>query len=218
MTLNSKAIKDFPKRLMMSSCGCPDECNPECGFFARAVHAIGRFVMFKIYYPVESFYRRTKERLSRSLAYARFGWLNYDFDMAYVWHLFEFKLKRLRKCLQNGHSIQEPEDMKALDELIKIVRRLGMGRYDSKYYRRHDKRWGKIESRTEPAYYDKNGKVLTYKWISWRTKCPENAPEKLKKQERKDMKKVWENAEKDRKKDIMRMGELLVKHGLRFWD
>jgi hypothetical protein len=56
---------------------------------------------------------------------------------------------------------------------------------------------------------------LTYSWISWRKNCPENAPEKLKKQERADMKKVWENAEKDRVRDLERMAELLVKHGLK---
>src|SRR5208282_968600 len=112
--LNSKALKDFPKRTMMSLCGCPDECEPECGFIGKVFHSIGRFIMFKFCYPVESFYRRTKERIGRSYSYARFGWLNYDFDMACAWDLLEFKLKRLRVALKNGHAIQEPEDMRAL--------------------------------------------------------------------------------------------------------
>jgi len=216
--MNSKALKEPRKLLMMSSCGCPDECDPECGYVGRFFHAIGRFIMFRLYYPVESFFRRTKERLGRSYDYARFGWLNYDFDMARVWDLFEFKLKRLYKCLENGHAIQEPEDMKALREFIKTVRRLGRGCYEDKYYKLHDKRWGKLKSRTEPASYDKNGKVLTYKWISWRKNCPENAPEKLKKQEIKDRRKIWENAEKDRVRDINRMAELIIKHGFKWWD
>lgn len=214
--INSKALKDFPKRPMMSLCGCPDECNPECGLVAKVLHSIGRFVMFKLYYPVERFYRVTKERTSRSYAYARFGWRNYDFDMACAWDLFEFKLKRLYRCLQNGHAIQESEDMKALLELIKIVRRLSRGRYEDKYYKLHDKRWGKIESETIPNY-DENGKITTYTWNSWRTKT-KDASDKVKKQERKETKAIWKNAEKDRVRDVKRMGELIVKHGLRFWD
>ena len=214
---NSKALKELRKRSFMSSCGCPEECEPECGLVGKVFHSIGRFIMFKICYPIESFYHRTKERLGRSIAYARFGWLNYDFDMSCAWDLFEFKLKRLRVALKNGHAIQEPEDMKALDELIKIVRRQARGNYDSKYYCEHDRKWGKIESRTEP-YNNKNGKHAGSRWISWRTKCPENAPEKLKKQERADTKNVWENAERDRVRDLERMSELLVKHSQRWWD
>ena len=214
---NSKALKETPKRLMKPVCGCPDECDSECGFFGNILHTVGRFIMFKLFYPLKSFYDITKERIGRSYSYARFGWLNYDFDMACAWDLFEFKLKRLHKCLETGNSIQEPEDMAALKELIKVVRRLGRGNYDRKYYRRHDEKWGKIESRTEPWTNDK-GKHMGSKWISWRTKCPENAPKKLKDKERRDTRTIWKNAEKDRVRDVKRMAEIIVKHGLRFWD
>lgn len=216
MTLNAKALKDSPKRPFSSECGCPEECGTEHGRIKKILYSIGQFFMFKVYYPLESFYTRTKERIFRSYDYARFGWLNYDFDMSCAWDLLEFKLKRLRKCLQNGHAIQEPADMAALDEFVKIVRRLGRGNYDRKYYRAHDRKWGKIESRTEP--WVENGKRKGSHYFSWRTKCPENAPKKLKDQERKDNRKVWADAEKDRVKDIERMGEILVKSGLRWWD
>ena len=114
MTLNSKALKDSPKRPFSSECGCPEECGTEHGRIKKILYSIGQFFMFKVYYPLESFYTRTKERIFRSYDYARFGWLNYDFDMSCAWDLLEFKLKRLRKCLQNGHAIQEPADMAAL--------------------------------------------------------------------------------------------------------
>ena len=167
-------------------------------------------------WPITDNYRRTKERLSRSLAYARFGWLNYDFDMACAWHLFEFKLKRLRKCFKNGHSVQEPEEVAALNELIKIVKRLGLGSYENKYYRQHERKWGKLESRTEPWIRD--GKEMGSQWFSWRTKCPEDAPQELKDQERADTRTIYENAEKDRVKDLEKMCKILIEFGQSFWD
>ena len=93
------------------------------------VYGIKKYLIW----PVTDNFRILKERTKRSYDYARFGWLNYDFDMACAWDLFEFKLRRLYKCLENGHAIQEPEDMKALRELIKIVRRLGYEQYDRIY-------------------------------------------------------------------------------------
>lgn len=213
---NSKALKDFPKRFMSLPCGCPDECYKECGFIGKVFHYIAYFFLFKIYYKIESHYHRTSERLSRSIAYARFGWLNYDFDMACAWDLFDFKLRRLYKCLVNGNAVQEPEDMKALRELIKIVRRLSCDRYENIYYRQHEKRWGKLQTRTEP--WIQNGKNMGSSWHSWREKCPEDASEELKAREINDMKCCWENADKDRIRDLERMKEILVKHGQNFWD
>jgi hypothetical protein len=168
-------------------------------------------------WPITDTYRRTKERVLRSYDYACFGWFNYDFDMACAWHLLEFKLKRLRHCLRNGHAVQEEEDMKALSELIKIVERLGKGDYEGKYLDQHDKVWGKIQSRTTPNYDDK-GKVVTHTWHSWRKKCPENAPKKLKDKERKEFRACYEKAEQDRTKDALRMADLIILHGRNFWD
>lgn len=181
-------------------------------FFKNLIYQFQRFCIW----PITDNYRITKERLIRSLQYARFGWFNYDFDMAYVYYLFEFKLKRLLKCLENGHAIQKPEDMKALRELIKIVRRLGMGRYDHKYHILHDKKWGKIESKTTPNYNDE-GKVTTYTWHSWRSGT-KDVNEKVKKQERKEYRALYQNAEKDRVKDIERMAELIKTNSLSWWD
>lgn len=216
--LNSKALKESPKKFMKSLCGCPEECDIECGYIGMVFHPIMRFMMFKLYYPVIDSFHRYKERIGRSLAYARFGWLNYDFDMACAWDLFEFKLRRLNKCLETGHAIQEQEDMNALQELIEIVKRQGDGTYEEYFLDEHDKKWGEIETRIEPASYDKKGEVLTYSWHSWRKNSPENGPVKLKKQERKEYRACYTEGEKLRVKDIKRMGEILIKFGLVWWD
>ena len=202
--LNPKTLKPKKFRWMYA-----DETKSLLG---NVVYGIKKYLIW----PVTDNFRILKERTKRSLAYARFGWLNYDFDMACAWDLFEFKLRRLYKCLENGHAIQEPEDMKALRELIKIVRRLGSDQYDRKYLRLHNKKWGKIEHRTVP--WIENGKSKGSEWITWRKNCPEDASEQLKKRERNEFKCCFEDGEKDRVRDIKRMSELLVKSGLRWWD
>ena len=111
--LNPKTLKPKKFRWMYA-----DETKSLLG---NVVYGIKKYLIW----PVTDNFRILKERTKRSYDYACFGWLNYDFDMACAWDLFEFKLRRLYKCLENGHAIQEPEDMKALRELIKIVRRLG---------------------------------------------------------------------------------------------
>jgi len=205
MRLNSKTLK--PKKFRWQ---WEDETK---SFWGNVWYQIQKY----LYWPVTDNYRIYSERLKRSWAYARFGWLNYDFDMSCAYGLFEFKLKRLHKSLGKGCSIQEPQDMDALKELIKVVRRLRIGNHDRKYHRRHNNKWGRLLTRSTPNH-DENGKVKTYTWHAWREKCPENAPKKLQNKEMKEFRACYEMGEKDRVKDLERMAELLVKHANSWWD
>jgi hypothetical protein len=174
---------------------------------------------FKMYvlYPPLDFYTRYKERISRSLAFAKFGWGNYDYDFGNVWHLLYFKLRRLKNALENGHAIQDEEDMKALGELLRTVKRLRSKWYERPYWDAHDKKWGKLESKTEPCTFYEDGSVKTYQWISWRAGT-KDASKKVKAQELRERRKGDKLAEKDRLRDIERVGELIRKHSHRWWD
>lgn len=211
--LNSKALKEPKERFLKLNCGCPKGLKHNHGFFINICHKILSFVMHKVYYPTENFYKWNKKRIKRSYDYARFGWDNYDWNFAYVYALLEFKLKRLHKTLEKGHSIQEEKDMKALKDLTKVVRRLRKNGYDNWYYRSHDRKWGKLESRFEPIPGETSSR-----WISWRVNRPENASDEVKQQERDELKLIWENAEKDRRKDIDRLAYILKEHADKFWD
>jgi hypothetical protein len=218
MSLKSKALKEFPARLLREECGCPKRAKHDHNFLYKAGHKILSFFMHEIYYPVESFFRRHKERISRSYAYAKFGYHNYDFDFSYVYQLINFKLKRLYKALENGHAEQDPEDMKALRDLTKLVYRLSRGRYEDKYLRQHDKKWGKLQSRFEDIEEKDSSKSKYSKWITWRDKCPENALEETKANERAEFKKCYDLGEDDRVRDIGYLGNILIHHGPSFWD
>lgn len=215
--LRSKALKSLPKRLMSEDCGCPVRPNEEVSLVHRVFHLVVRFVLFKIYYPVEGFILTSKERLGRSLAWAKFTYYNYDFDFTYVYSVMAFKLRRLEKCLTNGYAIQEDEDMAALREAIEICDRLHVNDYDDKYHEEHNKKWGEMPKwDSVPEDLDKNGKPLTYRVIF---KDRANVKtEEDKKQETKEFLECYEKGEQDRLKDIDRLAELLKKHSISWWD
>lgn len=201
----SKALKGLPRRL---------DLELKKDKFTKMREKISYAFKMYLYYPVDSFISRYVERISRSLAFAKHGWMHYDFESAYLYDLMAFKMKRIYGCLENGHAIQEEEHMAALKEAIAICERLFKGEYERPHYDKHDEKWGEMESNHIPEY-DANGKILHYRWESWRPKAVTPAQ---KKKERADLKKVWQNGEKDRQADLDRLNEILKKHEPAWWD
>lgn len=205
---NSKALKGFPYKKLRNR---KEEENPVKEFFSKIFTSIQYF-----YWDVESFFHRYKERIGRSFDYARFGWLNYDFDSAYMFHLMEFKLKRILDCLLHGHAVQDKVNIDALKEAIKIVERLGSSHeYDDKYHEAHSKKWGRIKSKHIPIEFDKKGKPTLYRWETSRknVKTP-----KQKEQERKEFMECVYAGERDRLADHDRLNEIFKKHERGWWD
>jgi hypothetical protein len=168
-------------------------------------------------YPIESWYHRYKERISRSWAFAKMAWLNYDFDAHTIWEILEFKLKRVLNVLENfAHLEQQDEDLLALKEAIAICGRLHADDYDMIRHAEHDKKWGELPDwTTKPSTFDAKGKVLTHEIIMGERPLvtPEN-----KEQERKEFRESWEKAAEDRKADIDRLALLLKNHLQSWWD
>jgi hypothetical protein len=211
--INSKALKgDFTKY----SCGCAVD-DEKRGFFRNLLHkCVHKFFLFVVYYPIESFFTRLVERIGRSVSWARFTYLNYDFDSAFLYSVMSFKLNKLHKCLENGHAVQQTEDMEALKELIAICDRLFSGNYDDKYLDQHDDKWGKLPRMKFKPLKDEKGKVKHYKLLpSTRKKVK---TKKHKAQERIEFRRCFELAEQDRKSDIDRMAEILKSHATHWWD
>lgn len=168
-----------------------------------------------VYYPIESFFIRYRERIGRAIAFAVFSWANYDYDFAYTYSLMAFKLKRLHKGLINGCAEQHEEDIGALLEAIQICDRLNDKDYDSKYTEIHNKRWGKLEiKKDEVASRDKDGKPLSYYFTTSRKLVNDVNKE----QERKEFMECFDNGEKDRCTDIDRLATILKQHSLHWWD
>jgi hypothetical protein len=119
--------------------------------------------------------------------------------------------------LENGHSVQEKEDMDALQELIKICGRLRRGRHDRIYHKLHDKKWGKMPPWDTKPYIEKDGKYKGSSTIIFKDR-PNVKNKKQKEQERKEFRRCYDLGEIDRCADIDRMAEILKKNGPNFWD
>lgn len=207
--LDSKALKALPRRV---SIDCEEKSPTYLGKIAQTISQAFRSYL---YYPVDSFFSRTYERVSRSLAFAKHGYMHYDFESAYIYDLMAFKMKRVYKCLKNGYGVQKKEDMRALKEAIKICERLFHGNYDDKYHEAHNKKWGNIRSKHIPRRFDEKGKVTHYEWKTWRPKVKTVAQ---KEKERAEFLQTWQDGEKDRLADLDRLNEILKKHQMAWWD
>ena len=204
---NTKAIKGFPYGKRKKERKNPNK-------LMKIIFIVLDFIKYR-YWDVESFFSRYVERIKRSTAFAKMGWLNYDFDSAFLYVVMEFKLRRIEQSLKNGMGVQEKENMDPLKELIKIVGRLGNGNYDSKYHDIHNKKWGNIKTKHIPRDVDKNGKVTTWTWETSRKNVKTQEQEK---QERKEFLMCFELGERDRLADLDRMNEILKKHAPTWWD
>jgi hypothetical protein len=203
----SKAIKGIPRKVALDY-----QDKPET-FLSKISQVIATAFKRYIYYPVDSFISRTHERASRSLAFAKHGWMHYDFESAYLYDIMAFKMKRIYKCIKNGQAIQDDKDMKALKEAIAICERLFNGEYNYKYYKAHDKKWGKMNTVHIPEY-DENGNIKHYCWENSR---PKAKTDKQKEKEVADLRQIYVNEEIDRKADIDRLAEILKNHEPSWW-
>lgn len=163
---------------------------------------IGDFYI-KVRYFLPDLYSILRERIGRSLAYAKFGYLNYDFDGQYVYSLISFKLKRVKKCLENGHAIHEECYMKALDEAIKICDRLYSDTHEDVQMELLSQKWG------EPEF------VFTPKFESKRKNRVTKEDENL---YMLDLVAAYDKGEENRKKDVERLAEIFKTSLPGWWD
>lgn len=174
-------------------------------------------ILDKTYYKIMSEVRCFIERLGRSLAFARMAWLNFDFDFSYLYKVMYFKMERILKVLENGHLEQDKEVIDSLKEAIKICKRLCENNHDSKYFKLHDKKWGRLGLKLISGKNSLGEPAGTGSMFSPRRKL-KNATKEVKHRERKEFLACMENGEMDRKADIDRLAVLLKEHSLTWWD
>jgi hypothetical protein len=164
------------------------------------------FTGFSFLYDIESFYQTYKERIERSIAFARIGWLNYDFESQYLYDLMAFKLKRVLYTIETyGHHVEDSDNMDALRESIEICNRLFVNQYEDQYLDKHDEKWG----------------PLTYSKFSPNESIFKRANAITKEQKELELIEFMEcdqKGQEDRSKDIYRLAQLLDKHQASWWD
>jgi replication fork clamp-binding protein CrfC len=201
----SKRIKDKPYL------GSQRTEKPKTRFHYYCYETIDYIV--DIYHKIRGNILSKYEALLRSIDFAKFGWKNYDWDSAYIWDVMIFKMERLEKCLKNGHLEQNPENLKALRSAINACKRLRAEEYSKPYFKEHDKKWGKLKTKTKKM--DSDNPYSLYSWVSYRDKAK---TKEQKEQEYKERMEIYKKEEMDYIDDIDLLCGLFKDHFKSWWD
>lgn len=136
---------------------------------------------------------------------------DFDFDGHSLFAIIEYKLKRLEKCLINGHAHQDTKDMKALKLAIRLAGRLKEDKYDEVGYDRHVKKWGEAKRWFELSEINKD--LKTWKASRPNVKTPEDE-----KQCSDDLRAFYEESYARAKKEEKYFYNILHKHLRNLWD
>ena len=97
--------------------------------------------LISAFWPIVRIYRK----ICRTLAFARLGWNNYDWDHAYLLEVMIFKMKRMQKaCFEEGHHVPEKLPEQSLRLAIKLGEKLLKDDYHY-HSTLHSEKWGELE-------------------------------------------------------------------------
>lgn len=186
--------------------------NIECWFNYNIFTKFYRYITYTFW-----------ERLARSIAFFKLGWLNYDFDSHYIHELILFKLKRLYHCFvkYGHHSTDCPNykpKMKSLSLVIKLLERYCSDNsydYYSKPIDRHDKKWGKLNSKSIPYQQDEDGYIRSYSYITYRDNVLTSED---KEQEKKEFLEAYHRTEERQERDVRLALSIIAKYHRHWWD
>lgn len=177
------------------------------------------------YSTVERWFRSKYEMLGRMCFWAWKMRYSYDWDGHYVYDLLYDKLDRMQKtmssdgnCVWNS-SPEEPEyeTMRKLIRAVELVKRIkdrDAHRYLEEFHQAHEEKWGQLESNfLNPAPEDKreNGTIVRM----WRKNA---TTEEEKKQERLELRAIWNTDHEAREADKKELFDLLRDELDNWWD
>lgn len=162
------------------------------------------------------------KKLSRALAFFKFGWNNKDWDCGFLHELVLFKLKRMQyEFIYHGHHSEDCENykpkMKSLALAIKLLDRYTSpgNKYYTKYIDKHDEKWGKLEFKDYPSEVDKDGYVRSYGIFMDRKNV---LTEEDKEQQRLEFLAAYESDEFRRERDLRIVYQIITKYHQYWWD
>jgi hypothetical protein len=156
---------------------------------------------------ISTFFRRSK----RLYHWSKFMWTNWDFDSHSIFPLLEYKLKRLEHCLNNGHAIHEPKDLKALRIAIKLCKRISDEYHETKVYSWHERKWGELKTWFTPYDGDKDLFIMNFA-------RPKANTDQEKAEERADLMKRHEIIEPWLARDTRNLFNIVQKYYRAWWD
>lgn len=189
---------------------------------SKEMFAENRFIE-KIY-DIYHYCRYTfPERLGRSIAFFKLGWLSYDFDYMPLHEAALFKLKRMLYCFENyGHHAETCENykpkMKSIKLAIKLLEKYCKNDY-TRFYDMHEKKWGKSTCDFVPV--DVEGNIVPKeeaKYFKFNSSRPNAQTEEEKAQERKEFLEAYNADEREQEKHLRWAYAIITKYHRYWWD
>lgn len=161
----------------------------------------------RFWYKIYRFFRAVR----RSIAYARFGWNNHDYDHSYFLDALRFKLQRMYAYLvKETNTKQEKPVLQSLRLAVRLAEKLTNDDYHY-FLDQHDKKWGPAEMETTPAEDGFKGSLVTFK-------RPKATSKKKIAQERKEFRQAVESDEQIRARDARWLFSIMEKYYQHWWD
>lgn len=172
--------------------------------------------LVEIWLDIVCFFESKLYKIKRSLAYAKFGWNNHDFDSIFLFDLILFKLKRIKKeCMEDVDQEVSTAQLKSINIAIKLIERLIEKPYGYTFARDHDAKWGELMCRRVPYSFDEEGKPDSYKVELKRARVTNDDERE---QELKENREVMYIKEKLEKQDVRRLLRIIEKYHDSWWD
>lgn len=195
--LNSKAIKDFPDSKPRSKLY---EWWIETPVYETYHHFVYKYIRNPLF-QIKRLYQWYTHVFREN---------DYDFDFHGIFAIIEFKLKRLRQCMVNGHAVLDPKEMKAISLAIKLAGRLKEDSYDSVASDRIEAKWGEWRSWFTP-YGDEGCSTMHSTYANIKT--PEDEL-----QCHMDRRASYIATDKKTKREERNLYDILHKYGRSWWD
>jgi hypothetical protein len=160
---------------------------------------------------IRSFLRKVK----RSFDFAVHGWNSYDWDYGYLLELIEFKLKRMKKEIDNGHHVPDKTTNQSLRICIKLLKKINFRDYHY-FMDLHNKKWGDCEwvwHRT-----DEEGKEIPNGASRVEFKRPNAVTEEEKAKEREEFRIAYKLDDAQRERDVRWLFNIMAKYHQCWWD
>lgn len=160
--------------------------------------------LVELFWPIVRIYRK----VARSLAFAKLGWNNYDWDHAYLLTLMVFKMKRMQKaCFEEGHHIPEKLPQQSLRLCIKLGEKLLKDDYFY-FTGLHNEKWGELEFIEKT---DESGRKYTGMGRS-------GVPKEKEEQERLEFMEAYKKDDSVKARDTRWFFGIMAKYQESWWD
>lgn len=157
----------------------------------------------KIRLPIKRFF----VSISNLISWFPIIWRDQDWDHNYLYEILHFKLKRMEKCLRNGHHMDCEEDADNIQICVECLERLIVDEYVDKDWDFIRSKWGEIrweECENKPGYCE--------------MKLENIKTEKDEEEYRKDVHELLEKEENLVKDDLSLLFEVMKDKIRNWWD